>query len=213
MWKKSEFIEGAFYRELKPNWYEIYEITEQKPFYHDKEYALAHGSLRYEDIDVTEVMEAFGCNEESELRNVFGGNWKEAAVLAWFDMTTKNGEYWITKPFGSYQEAFMVLCLIVPEIVKETEELEISSVLTLSSAHIKEETAKLLDKDATGLIVYPKEKYGWFILTCNWEEYEETIPDDLKKCVAFAANKGCDLLCLDGDGPVIKDIPAYPWKN
>ena len=38
-------------------------------------------------------------------------------------------------------------------------------------------------------------------------------PACLKDCMRFARKNGCDLLCLDCDGPVVDDLPLYEWDK
>lgn len=62
--------------------------------------------------------------------------------------------------------------------------------------------------------MYRKEDCGMFI-TWNsddndWRE-DETIPDDLRACIEFAAESGCQWLCFDRDGLTIKELPVYEW--
>lgn len=101
-------------------------------------------------------------------------------------------------------------------------EFDICKMITISSAHITEETAKALDKEPVtnkyGLSVYNKSDYGWFIyLPENIRKSddkesseEETLPKDLKACIKFADNKECEWLCIDFDGPEV-DLPIYEW--
>ena len=55
--------------------------------------------------------------------------------------------------------------------------LDIAKILTLSTAHIKPETATMLDNepntDDLGLSVYNKAGYGWLCLDTDGEEIEE----------------------------------------
>ena len=48
---------------------------------------------------------------------------------------------------------------------------EISHVITISTEHIRPETASLLDADAVELIVWKKDKYGYVVMTIGWELY------------------------------------------
>jgi hypothetical protein len=57
--------------------------------------------------------------------------------------------------------------------------MEIAKMLIISSAHITESTASLLDEEAVGITVYQKDNYGWFIVVTDWQERKEYIPDDL----------------------------------
>lgn len=92
--------------------------------------------------------------------------------------------------------------------------LEISKMLTLSTAHIKKSTADFLnDSDGTGLISYMKKEFGWFIYlnTEYIKEIASSIPEDLERVIKFAQDNDCLWLCLDRDGNLIKELPAYEW--
>lgn len=85
---------------------------------------------------------------------------------------------------------------------------DIQKMMTLSTAHISSKTGEYLDGNSS-LVVYPKNEYGWFVFTGYSPEEMEEIPDDLKACIMYSSEHGCDWLCLDGDGPEIKDLPVY----
>lgn len=92
--------------------------------------------------------------------------------------------------------------------------MEISKMLTLSTAHITKETAEALDNEVFAgcpyLVVYQKDDYGWFVyLPSKIEKID--IPHDLKKCMLFAKDLGCDWLCLDANGEVLKYLHIYNW--
>ena len=89
--------------------------------------------------------------------------------------------------------------------------MEISKMLTVSTAHITQETSELLDNDKLSIVVYPKSEYGWFILVCDWDEYENELPKDLKKFLMLAEDQGCNWLCLDCDGEVLGFLDVYEW--
>lgn len=96
----------------------------------------------------------------------------------------------------------------------EKSKLEITKMLTLSTAHIKEESAKFLNEERRAdLIVYPKREFGWFICldTDCFEEELKRIPEDLATVLKFAEENGCEWLCLDCDGPIESDLPQYDW--
>ena len=84
--------------------------------------------------------------------------------------------------------------------------LEIQKIMTLSTAHIKEQTAKFLDKSA-----YKKSEYGWFLPIEDRSYDTTTIPEDLKKVIEFAKDHGCSWLCLDRDGPILDYLDTYEW--
>lgn len=106
--------------------------------------------------------------------------------------------------------------------------LEITKMLTLSTAHIRQETADRIneeaDSNAMGLTVYPKagsgEEYGWFIFLApeQKEEYRKAanrdgIPRDLYQCIALALDLDCGILCLDCDGPVMPYLTQHAWDD
>lgn len=35
--------------------------------------------------------------------------------------------------------------------------------------------------------------------------------DDLRACIEFAVESGCQWLCFDRDGLVMKELPMYEW--
>lgn len=98
--------------------------------------------------------------------------------------------------------------------------MEITKMLTISTAHISEDTAKLLDKDqgtdCLGLSVYRKGRHGWFInVSADVVQYIDTceniIPEELEKLIKFAVNLGCGMLCLDCDGEILSYFEVYLW--
>lgn len=106
--------------------------------------------------------------------------------------------------------------------------LEITKMLTLSTAHIRPETGKALEIEADtndmGLTVYDKggsgETYGWFIMLTQdaTEEYrkaanENKLPRDLYNCIALALDMDCEILCLDCDGPVMPYLTQHTWDD
>lgn len=96
-------------------------------------------------------------------------------------------------------------------------EPEISKVLTLSTAHITEKTAELLDKEPDsnylGLCVYPKSEYGYYIEIGEYldQSLKNHIPEDLFIVLAFANSMDCSILCLDCDAVECPFLPTYDW--
>lgn len=90
---------------------------------------------------------------------------------------------------------------------------EIDSMLTVSTAHIKAETAKLLeDESIEGVTVYKKDIYGWFIyIDINNSGIGETNLVDLNNIIHFALNQGCSIICIDRDGDTIDGLAVYEW--
>lgn len=91
--------------------------------------------------------------------------------------------------------------------------MEIVKMLTISTAHIKQETAELFnDCDIPFDIgIYDKKSYGWFLF--DWDLSQAIdIPLDLLACFRLAEEHGCTWLCLDCDGEIVKDLPTYEWE-
>ena len=87
--------------------------------------------------------------------------------------------------------------------------MEITKMLTVSTANISMETAELLDGDIS-IVVYNKGVYGWFIhIPDDPEEYD--IPQDLLKLMNFAKDLDCEWLCLDRDGEVLDYLETFDW--
>ncbi len=88
--------------------------------------------------------------------------------------------------------------------------LEISKILSVSTAHISKGTCGFLcwlphEIDA---VIYKKGYYGWFILTCDLDE-QSNIPNDLWKLMKFSEANGCDWLNIDVDGPIVDGLETY----
>ena len=97
--------------------------------------------------------------------------------------------------------------------------MEICKMLTLSTAHIKEETAEVIYKRSApwanyDLAIYDKDEFGWWINLSDVEMAElRDVPSDLVECIKLALGNGCAWLCLDSDGPVEDCLPIYEWNN
>lgn len=102
--------------------------------------------------------------------------------------------------------------------------MEITKMLNVSTAHISEITAELLDKSKSyelHNVVYNKKEYGWFIyldkdnLDNYYEPYNKEdyfyVPEELLKLMKFAKDVGCDWLCLDRDGEVLDYFETFNW--
>lgn len=90
--------------------------------------------------------------------------------------------------------------------------LPITKVLELSTQHISEVTAGLLNTSMiSGISVYHKEEYGWFIYVSPEEEENEQIPDDLNEVLKFSRSNDCSWIMLDRDYDTIKELPTFEW--
>lgn len=217
MWMSSNLIEGAIFRKAC-GFMEVYEVFDE-PASAGTGYSVAHGLLNADDIDFKEVEEAFDCTTLQALEAELGPDWREDAVLCWFDMACRNepDAYRVRRQlFGSYEEAYSWICKMSGydrDAGSKTSEdtLEISYMLTISTAHIRPETSSLLDKDAVGLIVYQAGECGHMVVTTGLEFCRECIPEDLNVCVKYAAEHDCDLLHFDNDAQTVPDLPVYEW--
>lgn len=92
--------------------------------------------------------------------------------------------------------------------------MEISRMLTLSTAHITQSTNDWISQqEIFCLPAFQKDDYGWFIYISNEPLDDESmnIPDDLCKVISFAKAENCDWLCLDCDGEIVNGLTVYEW--
>lgn len=93
---------------------------------------------------------------------------------------------------------------------------DITKMVTISTAHIKESTTSFLDETLL-LPVYPSDYFYMIWIEDDTEPYlkpfKNAIPNDLWDCIMFAHNLGCQWLCLDRDGEIMDELPVYEWKN
>lgn len=92
---------------------------------------------------------------------------------------------------------------------------EITKMLTISTEHITPETAEKLNKEPDAnnmsLCVYEKAEFGWFIHIPEDMDDCEQVPDDLRRCIEFADEQGCEWLCIDCDGETVDELPLHEW--
>lgn len=96
----------------------------------------------------------------------------------------------------------------------KNKELEITSMLTLSTSHLYPNTADILEKGEKipGVVIYRKDDYGWFLYLSNVELGNLTdMPDDLSNIILFAFKHKCSWLCLDRDGDTTDKLEQYEW--
>ena len=100
--------------------------------------------------------------------------------------------------------------------------LEISKMLTLSTAHLmfstQNELAVMCEPYDEYIYhqfrVYPKDDFGWFIYPAvnkfqfN-EEQMSSLPEDLTACFSLARDLGIDVLCFDCDVEEVEYLPKY----
>lgn len=99
--------------------------------------------------------------------------------------------------------------------------MEIKKMLTISTAHITDETADLLDANQLNVVMYNKGEFGWFIhldednLSNYYDSNDKAsyfyIPEELLKLMKFAQDLGCKWLCLDRDGEELEYFETFDW--
>lgn len=99
--------------------------------------------------------------------------------------------------------------------IMDIENMDIEKILTISTAHITEETNIILQNAEFNnlcLSVYQKECYGyWIYIGKSAKIYREVIPEDLLDCIEFARQNDCQWLCLDCDAKETSELPTYDW--
>lgn len=133
------------------------------------------------------------------------------------DFNTRYGEKPRVIAWHRNPEPYMVP---VDKIKVPAETLSVSKILTVSTAHVSKAMYKMLVEDANDsssatLPVYEKTdtdgtKYGLFIYIpadIDWDN----ILKELKPLLELAISNECDVICLDSDGSVIKELPVYEW--
>ncbi len=85
--------------------------------------------------------------------------------------------------------------------------------LDLSTAHVTQETAEMLEEGGDGLLTMFANEDGFFIYAPeDPEEWDERpIPADLVACMRKARALGCHHVMLDRDAPVFEGLPTYEW--
>ena len=92
--------------------------------------------------------------------------------------------------------------------------LEISKIITLSTAHISPSTMDKLDANSSSVPpCFKKDKFGYFMLSnedvLNDYADNEYFPKDLKQCVEFARLHDCDWIMFDGEADEVEELDVY----
>lgn len=92
--------------------------------------------------------------------------------------------------------------------------MEINKMLSLSTAHVTERTAHIMENfNIDNVVIYDKPNYGWFVYVpdrLEIEECQDICPDDLYECLLFARDNGCDWIMFDCDVEPITELKEYP---
>ena len=98
--------------------------------------------------------------------------------------------------------------------------MQIEKMVVISTAHIDEETAKMLNEGAED---YPPfcdlewspafaRDHGWLFHVASVERVVETNPPQcLRNVFAFARALGCEWVMLDCDGDRVDGLPSWEW--
>lgn len=105
-----------------------------------------------------------------------------------------------------------------------TKGLEITHMATISMEHISQATAEAMMVD--GMVnkfmvpIYTKSTpndngpgFGFYVYLDSQCLKDGDFPEDLAAVIELALDNGCDILCLDSDGPVIEGLPVYEWRD
>lgn len=100
------------------------------------------------------------------------------------------------------------------------DDLSVTKILTLSTAHICLETEDLLEEAACPysaqhlpVSVYKKSDYGWWVYLPDYIPGGPAVPDDLRACIELARANGCTWLSLDGYAQKTALLPEYGQKG
>lgn len=94
--------------------------------------------------------------------------------------------------------------------------LETHRFVVISTAHIRETTAELLDN--TPVKEWPclggtYGEYGWFLYAHdeNAGVDPDVIPSELFDVMTWARKQGCNYILFDIDADEVEDLPAFDW--
>lgn len=88
--------------------------------------------------------------------------------------------------------------------------------MALSTAHVRVETAQLLDAwaqlpAADQPLPVASTQYGWFVSTRQPSDKPGAVPPEIGTLLAFGRQHGCAYILFDCDGPEEPLLPTYPW--
>lgn len=93
---------------------------------------------------------------------------------------------------------------------------DVRRFIVLSTGHVTEKTAKLLDDvpvDEWPCLGGRYGQYGWFLYAHdeNCGTGKDAIPDDLFAVMTWARKQGFEYLLLDCDGDEVEGLPIHDW--
>lgn len=95
---------------------------------------------------------------------------------------------------------------------------QIENILTISTAHLSREDARILEKHPMFFNAYPKyedsDLVGWIIDTCEYR-YDQAFlgdsPGSIRSIIEAALEMNVQWINIDRDGDTIDELPAYEW--
>lgn len=94
--------------------------------------------------------------------------------------------------------------------------LDVRTFVVISTAHLTEASAKLLDRVPSARWpclggVYGE--YGWFLYAHeeNCGTGNDEIPDDIFAVMTWARKKGFEYVLVDCDGDTVVELPVHDW--
>ena len=85
--------------------------------------------------------------------------------------------------------------------------LEISKILTISTAHLSQEDIKFLEYKQ---LYSFKSEYGYIISTFNWG-YNTGFSETFLNLLVLATRNDCTYLQFDRDASILPDFPTFKW--
>lgn len=92
--------------------------------------------------------------------------------------------------------------------------LEFRRLIVISTGHLTEATARLLD-------VMPCRQwpclggrygeYGWFVYAHDENSGADSVPEDLFAVMLWARKQGCDHVLFDCDGSIMDELAHFDW--
>ena len=97
--------------------------------------------------------------------------------------------------------------------------IEITKMLTLSTAHLAQSTVNIFNDNAAceslfpDIIVYPKGDYGYFIsiLPEAIETAKKETDSVFYKIILMADSLGCQMICFDRDAEPLPWLETFDW--
>jgi len=87
----------------------------------------------------------------------------------------------------------------------------ISKMLTVSTAHLTQETADKLSDESLPMVSYPNEYGGFVYVPSNPLEHEDGLPHDIAAVFKLARRVRCEWIKFDRDADEVEGLKIYDW--